>query len=89
MYVGTGPFERYRFYPSARTERMCVHLNLAPQFRDRHKTEVCAHASHKGSQSVRFTFADKLPISLADLCIELLKLGDIRLDNRLNQTIRN
>ena len=55
----------------------------------------CADRTHvrprlvEGTQCVRFTFADKLPISLADLCIEFLKLGDIRFDNHLNQTIRN
>lgn len=39
---------------------------------------MCAHASRKGSQRVRFTFADKLSISRADLCIEFRDATQLR-----------
>lgn len=44
----------------------------------------CADRTHvrprlvEGTQCVRFTFADKLPISLADLCIEFRDATQLR-----------
>lgn len=50
---------------------------------------MCAHDSFKGSQCVRFAFADERAVPFAHFRIEFLELGNVRLDNRLNQTIRN
>lgn len=47
-----------------------------------------ARDSFKGSQRVRFAFADERAVPFAHLRIEFLELGNVRLDNDLDQATR-